>query len=132
MKVEVGRGKGTLGGSTPVVIKDKEGLLYGWRNLERAKASPETHTLIILEAVDLDVYMGWLQANYPDNAVLLAVKAWGKEHKAIGTEQLRALDREFELSEAQAREIAKLQRDLDTGAIDAWRLEQGEGPLPER
>jgi hypothetical protein len=131
VKVEAGRGKGHIGGATPVVIKDKLGVLYGWKNLERVYGGTETHQVLYLEGVELDVYLAWLQVNYADNEVFKAVEAYGKEHKTIGTQQLRELDAAIEITEAQAREIAALQDDVNAGKVDQWNFERGKGPLPD-
>jgi hypothetical protein len=131
VKVEAGRGKGHIGGATPVVIKDKLGLLYGWKNLEKAYQRTESHLLMYIEPVELDVYLAWLQVNYGDNEVFKEVEAYGKAHRQIGTEQLRLLDAAIEISETQARQIADLQLDVDTGRVDLWNFERGKGPLPD-
>ena len=126
MKIEPGRGKGHLGGATPLVIRDKKGLLYGWKNIEAVLAGDETHNVAAIEGIELDVYVGWLDYTFPgivEEAKREVFNEMGPEF--MSTDQLRYIDQRIEITQAQGEQLARLQRDDESGLIDEWHRQQG-------
>jgi hypothetical protein len=126
MKIEPGKGKG---GRAPVVVRDKEGLLYGWTTLkgivDRGKGG-ETFSI----HAELEVFLGYIKCRYKHTASYQACDAFSREHNLVNTEQLKAIDAEIALTVEEARTIQALQDDLEAGLVDEWLKKTGRGGLP--
>ena len=118
MNIEPGRGKGHLAGATPVVIKDRYGIIYGWRNMEKAKG--QKHQAFLAAPIDIAVFLAWLHHFYPGAAL-------PDPSGSISLTELKEIDSWLELSVADARVLDHIQRDYEAGKITA---KSGESIFP--
>jgi hypothetical protein len=105
-----GGGGRSVRGTNKIVICDDKGVLYGWRTV---LSNPVGTTLHQLEGVHVDAFLAYLKVHHSDKASVRRAL----ELDIAETEDLRAIDAEVTLYEADLIALQRLMEDYWAGKI---------------